>query len=49
VAANRWTVVNAMPTARDHLAVVAFLDRVWALSLVVVGGLSFALAFANPH
>lgn len=25
------------------------LDRVWALSLIVVGGLSFALSFANPH
>jgi hypothetical protein len=30
-AANRWTVANAMPTARDHLAAVAFQDRVWTL------------------
>jgi hypothetical protein len=30
-ATNRWTSANAMPTARDHLAAVAFQDRVWAL------------------
>ena len=30
-ATNRWTRANAMPTARDHLAAVAFQGRVWAL------------------
>jgi N-acetylneuraminic acid mutarotase len=30
-ATNKWTTANAMPTARDHLAAVAFQGRVWAL------------------
>src|SRR5262249_35475347 len=30
-AVNVWKAANAMPTARDHLAAVAFRGRVWAL------------------
>src|SRR5438105_23132 len=43
-ATNVWKTVNAMPTARDHLAAVAFGDRIWA-----VGGRSSFLGtqYAN--